>query len=91
MHQQSASTEPRSIWLRGLLMILLALVYQLCGTLLFLLAVVQFVIALVSDGPNARLSAFGHTLGRYIGQLADFFAFAREDLPFPFSDWPSAQ
>lgn len=91
MNQAPTTCTTRSIWLRGLLMILLAVIYQLCGTLLCFIAVIQFIIAAASDGPNLRLAAFGHALGRYIGQLVDFHSFASEDLPFPFSDWPSAQ
>lgn len=86
---QVSSTEKRSIWMRGLLMILMGLAYQLAGTVLCFIALIQFVIVLVSDGPNPRLSAFGSNVGRFQGQIASFVSFAREDLPYPFSDWPS--
>jgi hypothetical protein len=92
MNQQSViTTNKRSIWLRGLFMVLMALVYQLCGTLLFIIAVIQFVIALLNDAPNARLVAFGRSLGLYIRQIADYLVFATDEVPFPFSDWPSAE
>ncbi len=84
------TTPKRSIWLRVLLMLLLALAYQLCGTLLFFIALIQFVFSLVNDRPNARLQNFGRSLGRYLQQLVNFLSFATEELPFPFSDWPSA-
>ncbi|WP_296449291.1 DUF4389 domain-containing protein [Rhodoferax sp. UBA5149] len=80
----------RSIWMRGLLMILAALAYQLAGTLLFFVAVIQFVLALLSSGANPRLMAFGRSLGRYQGQIASFVSFATEEPPFPFTDWPSS-
>ncbi len=82
---------PRSIWVRGLVMILMALAYQLVSTLLFLVAVIQFVLTLVSDAPNDRLAVLGHSLGRYQGQVANFVSFATEEAPFPFSDWPSGE
>ena len=85
----TAETTKRSIWLRGLLMMVMAMAFQLTATLLGLIAVVQFVLTLASDGPNRRLSAFGHSLGLYLRQIADFVSFATEDVPFPFSDWPS--
>jgi hypothetical protein len=81
----------RSIWLRGLLMILMGLAYQLAGTILFFLALIQFVLALASDTPNPRLSAFGRSLGRYQGQIANFVSFATEEPAFPFSDWPASE
>lgn len=90
MNQQQITTvEKRNIWIRGLFMILMAFIYQLCGTLLFIVAVIQFLLALLSDGPNARLLSFGRNLGTYLAQIARFLSFASEDIPFPFSDWPA--
>jgi len=90
MSEFSAQTTPRrSIWLRGLLMILMALAYQVVSTLLFCVALIQFVLAVVSETPNTRLMALGRNLGRYQSQVADFVSFARDEPPFPFSDWPS--
>ena len=83
--------DKRSIWLRGLLMLLMAMAFQVSGTLLALVAIVQFILALVDDAPNARLLAFGHSLGQYLGQIADFVSFATEEVPFPFSDWPAGR
>ncbi len=82
------TTDQRKLWKRGLWMILMGLLYQLASTVLFCLAVIQFVLALFSDAPNPRLLAFGRSLGRFLGQIADFESFASEALPFPFSDWP---
>lgn len=81
----------RNIWLRGLLMILMALAYQLGGTLLFFLAFIQFVLGLLGMVPNQRLISLGRSLGRYQSQIADFVSFASEQAPFPFSDWPSSE
>lgn len=77
----------RNIWLRALLMLLMGIGFQLAATLLGVLAVVQFVLALI-NAPNARLSEFGRSLGQYLRQIADFVGFATEEVPFPFSDWP---
>ena len=81
----------RNIWVRGLLMLLMAIAFHISGMLLALGAIVQFVLAVLSDGPNARLLAFGRNLGLYLGQIADFVSFATEDVPFPFGDWPSGR
>ncbi|HEX2529869.1 MAG TPA: DUF4389 domain-containing protein [Burkholderiaceae bacterium] len=88
--QPLTTTNRRNIWLRGLIMILMALILELCGTLLCIIAVLQFVIALLNHKPNARLMSFGRSLGRYIQQIAGFLTFASDEEPFPFSDWPSA-
>ena len=81
----------RRIWLRGLLMILMAIAFHISGTLLALGAIVQFVLALLTDASNARLIAFGQSLGLYLSQIADFVSFATEEVPFPFSAWPSGR
>lgn len=79
----------RSIWVRALLMILMGIAYQLAGTLLFFLAIIQFVLVLLNGSPNLRLMAFGSSLGRYQSQIASFVSFATEVPPFPLTDWPS--
>ena len=84
-------TVRRSIWLRGLMMILMGLAYQLASTLLFLVAIIQFLLAVVSDAPNNRMMAFGRSLGSFQGQIASFVSFATEEPPFPFTDWPSSE
>jgi len=90
MEQQTrAPTAGRKLLVRALLMLLTGLAYQLAGTVLFVVAAIQFAFALLGDAPNARLAAFGRALGRYQAQNADFLSFASEDLSFPFSDWPS--
>jgi hypothetical protein len=84
------TTTPRNIWLRALQMLLMALAWQLVGTLLFFAAILQLILALVNGAPNARLMALGRSLGRYQSQVASFVSFATEEAPFPFSDWPGA-
>src|SRR5262249_26774929 len=75
----------RSVWLRVLLMILMAIAFHISGTLLGLAAFIQFVLALLSQTPNARLIAFGQSLGLYLSQIADFVSFGTEQIPFPFN------
>jgi hypothetical protein len=84
----AATSGKSNIWLRGLLMILMGIAFQISGTLLALTAVIQFVLALLSDTPNTRLVAFGKSLGLYLSQIASFVSFATEEVPFPFSAWP---
>lgn len=91
LESPDTTPERRSIWMRGLLMILLAFAFHLAATLLGLIALVQFVVALVNNAPNQRLSTFGSALGRYLRQIANFLTFASEDAAFPFNDWPAAE
>ncbi len=78
-----------NIWVRGLYMLLMALVFHVSVTVMFVVAVIQFVLALLSDAPNERLKTFGSNLAIYIRQIALFQTFASEEIPYPFSDWPA--
>jgi hypothetical protein len=81
--------DKRNIWLRGLFMLLMLLVLNVCGTVLFVVALIQFLIALTGGTPNERLVVFGRNLGSYFRQVVLFLTFATEEVPFPFSDWPA--
>jgi hypothetical protein len=82
-------TINRNIWIRGLFMLLMALAYQVSGTVVCFVTVIQFLIVLLNDKPNARLVSFGRSMGRYLNQIVDFMTFASEEIPFPFDDWPA--
>lgn len=85
------SGNKRNIWMRALFMLLMAFVLHVCGTVLFVVAVIQFVIVLLNDTPNARLLSFGRSLGNYLRQIVHFLTFATEEIPFPFSEWPAGE
>lgn len=79
---------PRKLWVRLLLMLLLAAAFQLAASVLLFLAVLQLALAVAMGAPNPRLQRFGRSLGRYLAQIADFESFGSDTLPFPFSEWP---
>lgn len=79
----------RNLWVRFLFMLLMALAYEVTGTLVFIVTIFQLVMMLLNDAPNPRLLAFGLGLGRYLQQIVHFLTFASEEVPFPFNDWPS--
>ena len=83
-----ASGNKRNIWIRGLFMLLMGFAFQVCGTVLCVVTLIQFVMVLVNNIPNVRLVSFGHSLGSYLRQIVAFLTFEAEAMPFPFSDWP---
>lgn len=83
-------TPKRSLFKRVLLMIVMAIAYQVSGTLLFIVAMVQIAFSLFTDHPSTHLFAFSRSLGLYFQQIANFQTFTTEEVPFPFSDWPSS-
>jgi hypothetical protein len=84
------SANKRNIWSRGFFMLLMVFAFQVSATLMFAVAVIQFVLMLLDGTANARLISFGRSLGEYLQQIANFLTFASEEIPFPFNDWPSA-
>ncbi len=85
------ASPKRNIWMRGLFMLLMAVAFHLCEIILGVVMVVQFLITLLSDTPNARLASFGRNLGIYLRQIAAFLTFATEEMPFPFNEWPAGE
>ena len=82
--------EPRKLWLRALLMLLMCAAFQLAAWILVLTALVQLMFAIFNDQPNRRLQRLGSSVGLYLTQIASFVTFGTETLPFPFSDWPES-
>jgi Domain of unknown function (DUF4389) len=75
-----------SVWMRGLLMLLTAILISVAQTVLHVLTLVQFVQMLVGKGqPNADIAGFGKTLGAWLAKAAAFQTAASEAKPWPFS------
>lgn len=87
--QGNEASMENNIWLRGVFMILFGLLYSLAGTVLVVMAVLQFIFVLTGSAPNTRLLSFGRSLGSYAQQVVNFQTFNTEEKPFPFSDWPT--
>jgi hypothetical protein len=80
----------RRLGWRLLFTLLMGLAFYLGTLVLVALAVVQLIVSITHDEPNKRLRHFGQALGRYLRQIVDYMSFAREDVPFPFSEWPDS-
>lgn len=76
-------------WMRGLYMLLFIFVYGLVEFLIILLMIFQFFSIVLSGNTNAQLLKFGQNLAAYVYQIITFLTFNSEQLPFPFSAWPS--
>ena len=74
--------------MRGLFMLLFAVIYGIAELLLFVTAVFQFGSVLLTGHPNDRMRSFGESLGRLFYQIVRFLTFNTDERPFPFSDWP---
>lgn len=80
----------RPTWIRGLFILLFAIIYRVAGVVLAAVAIVQFGFVLFTGQRNERLLGVGESLGRFYYQVARYVTFNTEERPFPFSDWPGA-
>lgn len=81
-------TAPRSIWMRGLFMLLFAVIYSIAEILVVLVAVFQFFCVVITGEKNERVLDLGRSLGLFILEILRFEMFDTERMPFPFSPWP---
>ena len=78
---------PKGIWMRGLMMLILALMFGLAETVLGVVALVQFLWMLFAKEKNTLLMGFGEDLARWLADVALFQTGATDDKPFPWAKW----
>ena len=79
--------EPENIWIRGLWMLLFGLLFALAETILWVVALVQFLWMLFAKEKNELLVEFGRDLGKWLHEVARFQSGASEVKPFPWKKW----
>ncbi|MCW8847511.1 MAG: DUF4389 domain-containing protein [Sedimenticola sp.] len=84
-----ARTENNLIWYRGLYMLLFLIVMGIAKGVVFVVAVVQFILVAVNKSPNEPLMKFGQGLSTYLYDINQYLVFNTERKPFPFDDWKS--
>ncbi len=96
MEHERGSPQPnanywasKTTWMRGLFMLIFVVAFGICQSLIMLVAFIQFVWQLFDGQPNRNLQNFGRSLSRWIAETTEYLTFAREERPFPWSDWPS--
>lgn len=86
-YETGESGEDENIWLRGLWMLLFAALFALAETILWVVALVQFLWMLFSKEKNELLLDFGRDLGKWMQDVARFQSGASEVKPFPWKRW----
>ncbi len=77
------------ILLRGLYMLLFAVITRLAEFVIWAAALIQLVYKLSTKKPNDRIIKFGDSLAQYVTQIVRFQTFNSEEKPFPFQSWPT--
>ncbi|MFN3607014.1 MAG: DUF4389 domain-containing protein [Cypionkella sp.] len=82
--ETTADGPRKAVWLRGLFMVIVALLIGAAQSVLFLLALIQFVLMLLSRGAaNAQIAEFGDVIGKWLVQAARFQTAKSDDRPWP--------
>jgi hypothetical protein len=79
----------KNIWLRGLWMIVLAILFGVAETILLFAAVIQFFWLLFAKEKNQFIADFGKDLSAWLAKTAQFQTGASEEKPFPWTRWKS--
>lgn len=87
-HASTSDHGSTSIWRRGLSMLLLMCAFWLGQSVLFAVAVVQFLWMLIKRERNMFLADFGHSLALWLAETAWFLSADTEEKPFPWKAWP---
>lgn len=82
--------QERSIWNRGLYMLVFAFCLWVAKFVAWVVVVFQFLAAVFTGAPNLKLLSFGRSLSIYHYQLLMFLTFNSEEHPYPLGDWPEA-
>lgn len=77
------------VWIRLLYMILFWFLLVLARFAVGLLAVLQFLLVLLTGAPNEHLRSMGGSVGVWTLQTMRFLTFSSDAKPFPFQDWPA--
>lgn len=79
-------TPPKgSVWSRGLMMLIVAVLISVAQTVLHVLTLIQFIVMLIDKGkPNAQIADFGNRLGPWLAKAAAFQTTQTEAKPWPF-------
>lgn len=85
--EDAGEMETRAIWMRGLWMVVFALLFEVGKSLLVIGALVQFFWLLFAREKNRPLADFGTELADWLSRVALFQSGARDDKPFPFARW----
>ena len=74
-------------WKRIVFMLIYVLIDSLVRLLLWLVIFLQLGAVLLTGRTNPNILDFGRNLSTYHYQILLFLTFAKDELPFPFSDW----
>ena len=86
MVEPTLPESDESIWLRLLAMVIIGLMLSIAQTILYALALVQFIMMLSRGGrPNVEIAWFGKRLGDWLAKAARYQTAADDEKPWPWT------
>jgi hypothetical protein len=85
---QVAQSDGSRVWKRSLITLLLMFCFGIAQSVLYAIAVVQFLWMLIIGERNIILAQFGRSLGLWLAEAAWFLCGDTEEKPFPWRPWP---
>jgi len=76
------------LWIRLLYMLVFGLLLVVARMVIWAVALLQFVLVLVTGKVNDNLRNLGQSTAKWCFQALLFITFNSEAKPFPFADWP---
>ena len=83
--------EPENPWMRGLWMVVLAILFGVGQSILLLGAVLQFLWLIFAKEKNENIAEFGKDLADWLARVALFQTGSTEEKPFPFARWGASE
>jgi hypothetical protein len=83
-----SNVKARSTWLRGLYMLLFAVIYGVAKFVCAAIILLQFVLLVLTGRPNEQLRQFSGKLAAFMYEILLFLTFNSEAKPYPFGPWP---
>ena len=75
-------------WKRGGFTLLFLVFGKICGMMVGIITVYQFLTVLFTGKSNERLIPFCQSLAHYVLQVTQYCTFLTEQRPYPFDNWP---
>ena len=78
-------------WIRLLYMILFVIMLAVARMVIWVVAILQFVLVLITGIDNVNLRNLGQGVSKWSLQAFLFMTFNDDEKPFPFADWPEIE
>ena len=80
----------QTTWLRGLYILLFAVIYSIAEIIVVAVVIFQFLSTLFMGQNNQQLLRLGRSLSDFVRQVLLFVTYNSDEKPFPFGPWPDA-